>query len=302
MGAFGAIDNIAGAGSDILSSAVKNMDTGALSTAFRNIDVSDISTILKKIDTTALTKAIKNIPDDALSSVMKTLDDANLSRVTKNMDPSQLDNLRRLDDFGTVANKLDNIFDASKNVGKRFTSGTTKFCKKNPIMCASPLVYGGLKFLDKRAQDKLDEDRENDVRECISLCLPGGWDEYELGEYEQDDLEYKTKEDFEYLLGDGEDSGINWDEQPLCKQTDGNCGDFCTKKCEEVYPPRKAPCSITNPGGCLPDNPLDPSQWIEKLKEALNKMFGGLFNTDYLLYASCCCCCIILIMIFTSMS
>lgn len=298
---FGGIADIASASTRNVSDAVRSLDSNALKSAFNSFDGNAIKSVMKKIDTDALTKIVKNIDTTTLSKVMKNVDDANFSRIVKKLDNTQIDALKKVDGF--PVNRLDDTLETTAGLGGKLVQGSTNFCKKNPIICASPFAYAGLKYIDRREQRALDRERENNVRECISVCLPNGWDEYEEGGSEDKDLlEYKSREDFEYLLGDDvhPDDAINWEEQPLCSENDGDCGDFCTTKCEEKFPPTTTECSITNPGACLPDNPFDPTEWINKIKETLNSIFGGLFNVDYLLYASCLCCCIILIMLFAS--
>lgn len=299
MGFAGIVD-IASASTRSVSDAVRRLDPSALRSAFDSIDANAIKNVIKKMDTDALTSIVKNLDTDAISRVMKNVDDANFNRIASKLDNAQVDALKRLDDF--PANKLDDVIDAGTGVGTKIVQGSTKFCKKNPIICASPFAYAGLRYVDQRKQDELDRERENSIRECISVCLPSGWDEHQETGEDIAEENYKTREDFEYLLGDDvhPDDAINWDEQPLCSKDDGDCGEFCTKKCEELNPPRTTECTLTNPGACLPKNPFDPNEWLNKLKEALNKLFGGLFNVDYLIYASCFCCCMLLIFMFVS--
>lgn len=300
MGAFGSIGDIASASTRNVSDVVKGLDTTSLKSAFNAIDGTTIKNVMRKMDTDTLTSVVKRLDTDAISKIMKNVDDANFNRIVSKLDDAQIDALKTLDGF--PLSKLDDAIDAGTGIGTKIVQGSTKFCKKNPIICASPFAYAGLKYIDQRKQNKLDRERENSIRECISVCLPNGWDEHQETGDDIADENYKSREDFEYLLGDDvhPDDAINWDEQPLCSKDDGDCGEFCTKKCEELNPPRTTECSITNPGACLPDNPLDPTAWLDKFKETLNKIFGGLFNVDYLLYASCCCCCMLLILMFTT--
>jgi len=297
---IGNIADIAAASTKSVSDAVKKLDSATLRTAFNGFDSAALGKIVKKMDTDALTSIVRRLDTATIAKVMKNADDANFSRIVSKLDDVKINALKTIDDF--PVNKLDDAIDAGTGIGSKIVQGSTKFCKKNPIICASPFAYAGLKYIDERKQNKLDRERENSIRECIGVCLPNGWDEHQETGDDIADENYKSREDFEYLLGDDvhPDDAINWDEQPLCSKDDGDCGEFCTKKCEELNPPRTTECSITNPGACLPDNPLDPTAWLDKFKETLNKIFGGLFNVDYLLYASCCCCCMLLILMFTT--
>lgn len=309
MVALGSIADIAKVTSKNLSTAMRQIDTSSLTTFVKNMDNVNVSTVMKRIDGDVVTRIVRNLSDVEFDALVKKLDDVALAKLAKNFDdfPDAAKATMR-NASGAAASAIDD----AATLGKRMTRGVTKFCSKNPILCASPVVYGGLKYIQQRKEDEANRERENKVRECISVCLPMNWDEFKDGTASE--IEYKSKsDDFEFLLTPDSGDTIDWEDQPLCERpTDQegattrtaakeqtHCETFCTSECEKVIPPVEKPnCSITNPGACLPDNPFDPTQWLDQLRDMLNRIFGGLFNVDYLIYACSAICCLMLAVMF----
>ena len=139
-------------------------------------------------------------------------------------------------DNAAAAGKLDNVADAGK-VGKLskarknaalVAKKTLKFCGDNPLICASPLILGGVAYVDKRLKDA-----DKKVRECAMLCLPSNYDDMIYGDLDKSELNYTTietlqKEDPDFKKEDLKD-------QPFCTANIKDCGDYCKDKCEDMY-------------------------------------------------------------------
>lgn len=119
---------------------------------------------------------------------------------------------------------------ASRNAGKLITAG---------------LVVGGGLYLE----DKF-EDAEEDIKNCMKVCLPENWDDYEYGDLDKSELKYRVLE--------GEDANPD---QPLCTEAKDDCGAFCSDKCEDLH-------EYNIPG----------SNTAAGLGKGLGKGLGGLFG------------------------
>jgi len=93
---------------------------------------------------------------------------------------------------------------AADNAGKLITAG---------------LVVGGGLYLE----DKF-EDAEEDIKNCMKVCLPENWDDYEYGDLDKSELKYRVLE--------GEDANPD---QPLCTAAKDDCGEYCSDKCEDLH-------------------------------------------------------------------
>lgn len=119
---------------------------------------------------------------------------------------------------------------ASKNAGKLITAG---------------LVVGGGLYLENKFK-KADKDTKN----CINVCLPENWDDYEYGDLDKSDLKYRVLE--------GEDANAA---QPLCTATMDDCGEYCGPKCEDLH-----------------EYDIPGSKTAAGLGKGLGKGLGGLFG------------------------
>ena len=123
---------------------------------------------------------------------------------------------------------------AADNAGKLITAG---------------LVVGGGLYLENKFK-KADKDTKN----CINVCLPENWDDYEYGDLDKSDLKYRVLE--------GEDANAA---QPLCTAAMDDCGAYCGPKCEDLHE-YNVPGSKTAAG-------------VGKgLGKGLGALFGGLFK------------------------
>lgn len=90
---------------------------------------------------------------------------------------------------------------------------------------AAAALGGGALYLNKKLKDKSEA-----VKACAQICLPEGYDEVMFGGKPKSTLVYRTLETAKQKSPDIEDS------QPFCTNDIPECGDFCTKKCEELNP------------------------------------------------------------------
>ena len=121
---------------------------------------------------------------------------------------------------------------ASRNAGKLITAG---------------LVVGGGLYLE----DKF-EDAEEDIKNCMKVCLPENRDDYEYGDLDKSELKYRVLE--------GEDANPD---QPLCTEAKDDCGEYCGNKCEDLHE-YELPGSNTAAGAA------------KGLGKGLGGLFGGL--------------------------
>jgi hypothetical protein len=119
---------------------------------------------------------------------------------------------------------------AADNAGKLITAG---------------LVVGGGLYLENKFK-KADEDTKN----CINVCLPENWDDYEYGDLDKSDLKYRVLE--------GEDANAA---QPLCTATMDDCGEYCGNKCADLH-----------------EYDIPGSKTAAGVGKGLGKGLGGLFG------------------------
>ena len=119
---------------------------------------------------------------------------------------------------------------ASRNAGKLITAG---------------LVVGGGLYLE----DKFNE-ADEDIKNCMQVCLPENWDDHAYGSLEKSELKYRILE--------GEDANSD---QPLCTEAKDDCGAFCSDKCEDLH-----------------EYDLPGSKTAAGAAKGLGKAFEGLFK------------------------
>lgn len=119
---------------------------------------------------------------------------------------------------------------AADNAGKLITAG---------------LVVGGGLYLENKFKEA-----DEDIKNCINVCLPENWDDYEYGDLDKSELKYRVLE--------GEDANPD---QPLCTEAMDDCGEFCGNKCEDLH-------EYNVPG----------SKTAAGLGKGVGKGLGGLFG------------------------
>lgn len=119
---------------------------------------------------------------------------------------------------------------ASRNAGKLITAG---------------LVVGGGLYLENKFKEA-----DEDIKNCINVCLPENWDDYEYGDLDKSELKYRVLE--------GEDANPD---QPLCTEAKDDCGEYCGNKCEDLH-----------------EYELPGSNTAAGVGKGLGKGLGGLFG------------------------
>ena len=112
-------------------------------------------------------------------------------------------------------------------VAKKGAKGAAKVAKSpaGKKALAAAALGGGALYLNKKLKDKSEA-----VKACAQICLPEGYDEVMYGGKPKSTLVYRTLETAKQKSPDVED------DQPFCTNDIPECGDFCTKKCEELNP------------------------------------------------------------------
>lgn len=77
------------------------------------------------------------------------------------------------------------------------------------------VVGAGIYLEDK--YNKADED----TKDCVKTCLPTNWDGYEYGTLKKKELQFSTLP--------------NTSDQPVCKESMDDCGEYCDKKCTDIH-------------------------------------------------------------------
>ena len=156
---------------------------------------------VSKIDFGSL---VKGVPDFTKLAKMNDL---------AKLDPNFAKQLAGLTDAQKLS-KFDELADAA-GAGSKAQKST--FLAKNAnTLLAGGVAAGGLLYLDRQYASA-----EEDVKDCMKVCLPGNWDDYAYGDLDQNELQYKE-------LDDASD-------QPVCTAQMPDCGKYCGDKCEEIH-------------------------------------------------------------------
>src|SRR6056300_1459891 len=193
-----------------------------------------------------------------------------IGRIGGNLDPKmfkQLDGLddvaklRKIDDLAkldpSIAKQLDGLDDAAKlrkmdELGDAAskTQKSSFLAKNASTLLAGGVAAGGLLYLDQQYASANEE-----VKDCMKVCLPENWDDHAYGDLEKSELKYKEIAD----------AG----EQPLCTAEIEDCGQYCGDKCKEIH-------DFDAPGSGLAEGLA--GDLGEGLGGVLNSIFGGLFE------------------------
>lgn len=112
---------------------------------------------------------------------------------------------------------------AAKRAGDAIAAGAKRTAKAaadnaGKLITAGLVVGGGL-YLENKFKEA-----DEDIKNCINVCLPENWDDYEYGDLDKSELKYRVLE--------GEDANPD---QPLCTEAKDDCGEFCGNKCEDLH-------------------------------------------------------------------
>ena len=128
--------------------------------------------------------------------------------------------------------------DASKKLAKKSAASAKRAAKKSAEAAkraakkaakaasdnAGKLIAGGLAIGGALYLEDQFKDAEEDIKNCMKVCLPENWDDFNYGDLKKSELKYRVLE--------GEDADPN---QPLCTETIEDCGKYCGDKCEDLH-------------------------------------------------------------------
>lgn len=212
-------DDVAAAGGDAAASmrAITNAVSG-----LKPAKMQELFTAVLKVDPGLMAKHINKMPvNKNLTDALKRMDTTQLQSITKNMNEvDKLDFLKKID---TVDPSL------AKRMDPDYVSKTSKLADdaKDVLKANSKkLITGGLVFGGYRYLEKKYSDAEEDIKNCVGICLPENWDDHKFGDLKKSELTYREL--------DEDDEGYDKN-QPLCKKTMTDCGKYCGDKCEDIY-------------------------------------------------------------------
>lgn len=253
---FGAAANASGA-IDALTVAFKNIPADDMKTVIKNVAESadgastmanifkkldvgeDLVTSLGKIDGSDLKKIVGKMESGERATFIKKIDDLDPD-LAKKMDPSS----------GTAATRaLEKASDAARANSKKLIAGG--------------LVLGGGIYLNNKYKDA-----EENIKNCIGVCLPDNWDEHAYGSLEKSELNYRP---LTYTDENGDEITVD-ENQPLCSNVMDNCEKYCSDQCEELH-------DYDAPGIDLAKGAADDAADLAgDLFKSFTDLFSGIFS------------------------
>ena len=222
---------------------------GALASGAKKMDFSKFAK--------AGSKSSGSAADLAKSAAKKADDAADLAKK----------GAKNVDDAADVAKKgaksVDDVADAA-TTSKKLSTNAKK-------ALAGGAAAGGLLYLDKKYKDA-----DENIKDCMKLCLPTNWDEYDSGTLDQSKLQYKVLEE-------------EIEDQPMCTANISNCGEYCGEKCEEIH-------DYDLPGQNLTKNLAnDIGEGVSGVFKGLLKSVGLDGTTGIISSVSSCSCCLMIL-------
>lgn len=192
--------------------------------------------ILSKLNPAALKSALGVIVETKPDTMIRALGSMNVDDVTTIM--SKMDNADRakliqkaesMEDGLPFANKLkqadSRITGANKVDGgatARSMADRQEFWRTVRTGGAGLAGIGLLMWVDDKFKDA-----KEDMKDCMAVCVPENWHEYENGNLTKSELKYST-------INNVEERGLApIPNQPYCTARINNCGEFCEKECRE---------------------------------------------------------------------
>tara|TARA_B100000902_G_C27174352_1_gene845559 strand:+ start:243 stop:1109 length:867 start_codon:yes stop_codon:yes gene_type:complete len=199
---------------------------------------SDLAVIFKNLDSTAIKNVMKTVMDanpETFSKIMKNMNpitsdmtDAlkkmnttQLQSITKNMDEvDKLDFIKKIDAVDpSLAKRMDP--DYVSKTSKLADDAKDVLKANSKKLITAGLVFGAYRYLENKYSDA-----EEDIKNCVGICLPENWDDHKFGTLKKSELTYREL--------DEDDEGYDKN-QPLCTKTMTDCGKYCGDKCEDIY-------------------------------------------------------------------
>ena len=196
-----------------------------LAAMFKNLDSTSIKRVMNTVmdaNPETFAKIIKKMPMNSnITNALKKMNTTQLQSITKNMDEAdKLDFLKKVDAVDpSLAKRMDTDY---VSTGSKLTGDAKDVLKANSKkLITGGMVFGAYRYLDNKYR-KADED----VRNCVGICLPENWDDHKFGDLKKSELKYREL--------DEDDEGYDKN-QPLCTKTMTDCGKYCSQKCEDIY-------------------------------------------------------------------
>ena len=262
---------------DAFKATIKNADTAAdgaqaissLTTAFKNMPADDLSSIMRSLTKqpemlSSIAGAFKKMPvDKGLTDALKNIDGSDLKKIVGKMESGERATfIKKIDDLDpSLAKKMD---PSSGTAATRTLEKASDAARANSKkLIAGGLVLGGGIYLNNKYKDA-----EEDIKNCIGVCLPDNWDEHAYGSLEKSELTYRP---LTYTDGNGEEITVD-ENQPLCSNVMDNCEKYCSDQCEELH-------DYDAPGIDLAKGAADDAADLAgDLFKSFTDLFSGIFS------------------------
>jgi hypothetical protein len=241
----------------------------ALTVAFKNIPADDMKTVVKNVAGSAdgmstMANIFKKMPvDKKLTDVLGEIDGSDLKKIVGKMESGERATfIKKIDDLDPdLAKKMD---PSSGTAASRSLEKAADVARANSKkLIAGGLVLGGGIYLNKKYKDA-----EEDIKNCIGVCLPDNWDEHAYGSLEKSELTYRP---LTYTDGNGEEITVD-ENQPLCSNVMDDCEKYCSDQCEELH-------DYDAPGIDLAKGAADDAgDLFEDLLKSFTDLFSGIFS------------------------
>lgn len=266
-----------GAIGDAFKATIKNADAAAdgaqaissLTTAFKNMPADDLSSIMRNLTKdpdmlSSIAGAFKKMPiDSGLVKALDNIDPSDLKKIVGKMDSAdRAAFISKVDGFDpALAKKMD---PSSGTAASRALEKAADAARANSKkLIAGGIVLGGGIYLNNKYKDA-----EEDIKNCIGVCLPDNWDEHAYGSLEKSELNYRP---LTYTDENGEEITVD-ENQPLCSNVMDNCEKYCSDQCEELH-------DYDAPGIDLAKGAADDATDLAgDLFKSFTDLFSGIFS------------------------
>jgi len=262
---------------DLFIAGVKNVDTAAdaasaissLAVAFKNIPADKMKDVIKTVAGSAdgmstMANIFKKMPvDKKLTDVLGQIDGSDLKKIVGKMDSGdRAAFISKVDAFDpALAKKMDPS--SGTAVSRSLEKAADAARANSKKLIAGGIVLGGGIYLNKKYKDA-----EEDIKNCIGVCLPDNWDEHAYGSLEKSELKYRP---LTYTDGNGEEITVD-ENQPLCSNVMDDCEKYCSDQCEELH-------DYDAPGIDLAKGAADDAaDLFEDLLKSFTDLFSGIFS------------------------
>jgi|TARA_B110000211_G_scaffold63631_2_gene72922 hypothetical protein len=240
-----------------LADAFKGMEKGQFRSIIKTFTqspemLSTLASVFKKMPVDkGLTDALKNIDGSDLKKIVGKMESGDRAAFISKVDGFDPDLAKRMDpSSGTAASRaLEQAADAARANSKKLIAGG--------------IVLGGGIYLNKKYKDA-----EEDIKNCIGVCLPDNWDEHAYGSLEKSELKYRP---LTYTDGNGEEITVD-ENQPLCSNVMDDCEKYCSDQCEELHDYDAPGIDLAKGAGD------DAGDLFEDLFKSFTDLFSGLFS------------------------